>query len=123
MLVLTIIAGDLNSPLLEDLETSAAKIVGREGMGGTGGIRIGRLSGKGGGGEEPIILSPCPGPGAAGATRGLTNGVVRSVPDTILAGAAIGSTCICDLEDGGEKETRSRGEVAVSTGRRLLTTD
>lgn len=122
MLLLTIVAEGPNLPLLEDLETSAAEIVERGGMGGTGGIGIGRLRRKGGEGEEPVILSPCPGAGAVGATRGLTNGVVGSVPDTVPAGAAIGSTCICDLADGGEKETRSRGEVAVSTGRRLLTT-
>lgn len=121
MLVLAIVAEDPSLPLLEDLETSTAEIVGRGGIGGTGGIGIRRLSGKGGGGEGPVILSPFPGAGAAGATRGLTNGVVGSAPDIVPAGAAIGSTCICDLEDG-EKETRSRGEVAVSTGRRLLST-
>lgn len=80
MVVWVVVAEGPNLPLLEDLEMLTAEMVGRGGMGGTGGIGIWRLSGTGGGGEGPVALGPCPG---AGAARGLTNGVVGIVPNTV----------------------------------------
>lgn len=80
MLVLTVVAQGPNLPFSKDLEMLTAEMVGRGGMGGTGGIGLWRLSGTGGGGEGPAALSPCP---VAGAARGLTNGVVGIVPNTV----------------------------------------
>lgn len=91
MLMLTVVAEGPNFPLLEGLEMSVAETVGRGGMGGTGDMGIRELSGTGGGGEEPVALGRCRSAGAAGAARGLTNGVVGIVPDAVCAGAAIGS--------------------------------
>lgn len=79
-LVLAVVEEGPNLPFSKDLEMLTDEMIGRGGMGGTGGIGIWRLSGTGGGGEGPVALGPCPG---AGAARGLTNGVVGIVPNTV----------------------------------------